>query len=86
MFATALVAWRPRSSPCRRCVGAGGAATDDIFVNWVYDGILLGASLLCLARGVLVRRQRWVLADHGRGHAGLDGRRDLLLARGPGLR
>ena len=48
-------------------VGAGGAGLDHIFENWVYDGILLGASLLCLARGVLVRRQRWVWLAMGAG-------------------
>ena len=47
--------------------GAGGARADEIFGNWVYDAILLGAALVCVARGVLVRRQRWVWLTMGAG-------------------
>ena len=47
--------------------GVGGSRADEIFGSWVYDAILLGASLLCLARGVLVRRQRWVWLIMGGG-------------------
>jgi two-component system cell cycle response regulator len=36
----------------------GGSATTNIFANWVYTFLAVGASALCLARVVLVRAER----------------------------
>ncbi|MDX6626481.1 MAG: hypothetical protein QOE56_1470 [Solirubrobacterales bacterium] len=43
--------------------GTGGSAVDDLFGVWVYDGLMLGAAASCLARAVLVERERlaWAL-------------------------
>jgi diguanylate cyclase (GGDEF)-like protein len=38
--------------------GTGGSRVDDFFGVWVYDGLMLGAAASCLARAVLVGRER----------------------------
>lgn len=40
----------------------GGTEVDSIFNTWVYDGLMLGAAALCLARALLVKRERSVWA------------------------
>jgi two-component system cell cycle response regulator len=44
-------------------LGFGGTAVDDIFGVWVYDALMLGAAASCLARALLVKRERlaWAL-------------------------
>ena len=32
--------------------GLGGERTDSIFGQWIYDGLMLGAAAICLARAV----------------------------------
>jgi len=47
--------------------GFGGAADSDLFNVWIYDALILGAVVSCLARAILVRRERlaWALLGIG---------------------
>jgi len=47
--------------------GTGGALVDDLFGIWVYDALMLGAAGSCLARAILIRRERlaWALLGSG---------------------
>jgi diguanylate cyclase (GGDEF)-like protein len=47
--------------------GFGGAAVDDLFGIWIYDALMLGAAGSCLARALLIRRERlaWALLGTG---------------------
>jgi diguanylate cyclase (GGDEF)-like protein len=47
--------------------GLGGPELERLFLVWVYSGVMYGCALLCLARGVLVRRDRlaWLLTGGG---------------------
>jgi diguanylate cyclase (GGDEF)-like protein len=38
--------------------GLGGHASDSFFDKWVYDGIIVGSAVACLARAALVRVER----------------------------
>src|SRR5215204_3197373 len=38
----------------------GGSGTDELFTTWVYNGLLLGAAILCFARAALVEDERFV--------------------------
>jgi two-component system cell cycle response regulator len=40
--------------------GLGGASVDEFFATWVYNGLLLGAAILCFARAALVESERFV--------------------------
>jgi hypothetical protein len=46
---------------------ATGIGGGDLFGTWVYDGVMLGAAASCIARAVLVRRERaaWLLIGAG---------------------
>jgi two-component system cell cycle response regulator len=48
-------------------LGIGGAALDAVFSAWVYNGVILAGAVLCLARAVLVRRERLAWAFLGIG-------------------
>ena len=45
----------------------GGSETDELFTTWVYNGMLLGAAILCFARAALVEGERlvWTLVGLG---------------------
>jgi diguanylate cyclase (GGDEF)-like protein len=47
--------------------GLGGSGADSIFTDFVYDGVMIAAAILCIARGVLVRRERiaWLMLGVG---------------------
>lgn len=47
--------------------GLGGEANDDLFNIWLYDALILGAAASCIARAILVRRERlaWALLGAG---------------------
>ncbi len=47
--------------------GFGGSGLDDLFDVWIYDALMLGAAAGCLARAVLVGRERlaWALLGSG---------------------
>ena len=47
--------------------GFGGAFADDLFGIWVYDALLIGAAAGCLARAVLVERERFAWTMLGAG-------------------
>jgi two-component system, cell cycle response regulator len=38
--------------------GLGGAGSDDLFSNWVYNGVIVAGAVLCLLRAWTVREQR----------------------------
>ncbi|HVV91636.1 MAG TPA: HD domain-containing phosphohydrolase [Solirubrobacterales bacterium] len=46
---------------------ATGIGGENLFDTWIYDGVMLGAAASCLARAVLVRRERvaWLLIGAG---------------------
>jgi diguanylate cyclase (GGDEF)-like protein len=48
-------------------LGSGGAAGESLATLWLYTGAMVGSSLLCLLRGVLVRAERaaWLLMGLG---------------------
>ncbi len=48
-------------------LGLGGTGTNPLLDHWLYDGLMLGGALVCLARGVLVREERgaWSLIGAG---------------------
>src|SRR2546430_17482931 len=48
-------------------LGLGGSGTSPLFDHWLYDGLMLGGALVCLARAVLVREERaaWSLIGAG---------------------
>jgi two-component system cell cycle response regulator len=48
-------------------LGIGGAALDAVFSAWVYNGVIVASAVLCLARAVLVRRERLAWAFLGVG-------------------
>jgi diguanylate cyclase (GGDEF)-like protein len=39
-------------------VGPGESSGSELFENWLYEGLLIGAAALCFARAKLVRRER----------------------------
>jgi diguanylate cyclase (GGDEF)-like protein len=47
--------------------GLGKPGLADLFDKWVYDGVLVVASIACVMRGVLVRRERvaWIVIAAG---------------------
>jgi two-component system cell cycle response regulator len=47
--------------------GFGGTAVDDLFGIWIYDALMLGAAISCLARALLIHRERlaWALLGTG---------------------
>jgi diguanylate cyclase (GGDEF)-like protein len=45
----------------------GGSGLDTFFHQWVYDGVMLAAASLCLARAALVRADRWAWLAMGAG-------------------
>lgn len=49
--------------------GLGGSGIDNFTDNWLYDGLILGSALSCLARGIAVREQRvaWLMLGAGLG-------------------
>jgi two-component system cell cycle response regulator len=48
-------------------LGFGGHGFDGFADNWLYDGIIVGAAVSCLARALLVRRERlaWLVLGIG---------------------
>jgi two-component system cell cycle response regulator len=44
-------------------LGLGGHGFDDFDYNWIYDGVVVGGALSCLARGLLIKEDRlaWLL-------------------------
>jgi diguanylate cyclase (GGDEF)-like protein len=46
---------------------ATGAGGETLFGTWIYCGVMVGAAVSCLSRGVLVRRERtaWLLVGAG---------------------
>ncbi len=48
-------------------VGLGGGSTDRLFESWVYDTVMVGCAMVCLARGVLVSDGRvpWLILGFG---------------------
>jgi two-component system cell cycle response regulator len=48
-------------------LGLWRSELDAFFADWVYNGLMLGAAVACLARGALVRRDRaaWLLLGAG---------------------
>ncbi len=49
--------------------GLGGQALNSLFYDWLYDAIVLGAAVSCLARAWLIREERlpWLLLGIGLG-------------------
>jgi diguanylate cyclase (GGDEF)-like protein len=47
--------------------GVGKPALDQVFNEWVYDGVLIAAAIACLLRGILIRRERaaWLMIAIG---------------------
>jgi two-component system, cell cycle response regulator len=47
--------------------GLGSPGLDDFFQDWVYNGVSVGAGVLCLLRGVAVRQERvaWLVMGFG---------------------
>lgn len=47
--------------------GLGGRGLDTFSYDWVYDGVIVGSALSCLARGMLVREERlaWLMLGGG---------------------
>jgi diguanylate cyclase (GGDEF)-like protein len=48
-------------------LGLGGHALDTFSDDWIYDGVILGAALSCIARGVFVPQERvpWLIIGAG---------------------
>jgi two-component system, cell cycle response regulator len=66
--------------------GLGGSALDDLFQDWVYCAISLGAGTMCVLRGVAVRQERagWLVMGAGLfAWAGGDITWTLMLANDP---
>ena len=47
--------------------GVDSACLKGVFDDWIYNGVLVGAALVCVARAVLVREERiaWALIGIG---------------------
>jgi two-component system, cell cycle response regulator len=50
-------------------LGLGGSGADSFVDNWLYDGLILGSAVACLARGIVIREQRaaWLMLGAGLG-------------------
>jgi diguanylate cyclase (GGDEF)-like protein len=48
-------------------IGLGGRQLDDFTYNWLYDAVIVGAALACLARAALVEREQlpWLVLGIG---------------------